>query len=147
MQSKRNQGRHNKQGETWNLKDQNPSSIKVSVELKWAGSREEQVLINSATKISKDVKEMIVVDTGGSGHELTQDVNGIRNVKTSDAKTDKTTDEVTIASGILKWNTICGTKTSVKLHKSVQRSDQWDLHDQEDHGCQVWMWPQSQESS
>jgi hypothetical protein len=81
------------------------------------------VLINSATKISKDAKEMIVVDTGGSGHELTQDVNGIRNVKTSDAKTDKTTDEVTIASGILKRNTICGTKTSVKLHKSVQRSD------------------------
>jgi hypothetical protein len=44
------------------------------------------VSIDSATKISKDMKEMTVVDTGGSGHELTQDVNGIRNVKTGDAK-------------------------------------------------------------
>jgi hypothetical protein len=51
------------------------------------------VSINSATKILKDAKEMTVVDTGGSGHELTQDVDGIRNVRTSDAKIEKTTNE------------------------------------------------------
>jgi hypothetical protein len=72
-------------------------------------------------KVLKDAKEMVVVDTGGSGHKLTQDVNGIGNVRTSDAKIDKTTDKVTIASGILKRNTVCGTKTSVKLHGSVHR--------------------------
>jgi hypothetical protein len=29
---------------------------------------------------------MTIVDTGGSGHELTQDMNDIRNVRTSDAR-------------------------------------------------------------
>jgi hypothetical protein len=48
-------------------------------------------------------------------------VNDIRNVRTSNAKIDKTTDEVIIASGILKRNTICGTNISVKLHRSVHR--------------------------
>jgi hypothetical protein len=66
-----------------------PSSIRVSVELKWAGTGEEQTSIDSATKISKDMKEMTVVDTGGSGHEPTQDVNNIRNIRTSDAEIDK----------------------------------------------------------
>jgi hypothetical protein len=65
---------------------------------------------------------MGVVDTSGSGHELTQDVNNIRNVRTSDAEIDKATDEVTIASWILKRDTVCGTKTSVKLHRSVHRA-------------------------
>jgi hypothetical protein len=65
---------------------------------------------------------MIVMDTGEGGHELTQDVNDIRNVRTSDAEIDKTTDKVTIASGILKRNTVCGTKMSVKLHRSVHRA-------------------------
>jgi hypothetical protein len=75
--------------------------------------------IDSATKISKDVKEMTVVDIGGSGHELTQDVNDIKNIIRSDAKINKTIDEVTLVSGILKRNTIYGTKTRVKLHRSV----------------------------
>jgi hypothetical protein len=67
-------------------------------------------------------KEMTVVNTGGSGHELTQNVNGIRNIRTSYAKIDKAADKVTMASVILKRNTICGTKTSVKLHRSVHRA-------------------------
>jgi hypothetical protein len=70
-------------------------------------------------KISKDAKEMVVVDTSGSGHKLTQDVDNIGNVRTSDAEIDKIIDKVMIASGILKRNTVCGMKTSVKLHGSV----------------------------
>jgi hypothetical protein len=70
-------------------------------------------------KISKDAKDMTAVDTGGSGHELTQDVNGIRNVRTSDVEIDKATNEVVIASKVLKRDTICFPKTSVKLHRSV----------------------------
>jgi hypothetical protein len=35
------------------------------------------------------MKETTVVDTGGSGHEPTQDVNNIRNIRTSDAEIDK----------------------------------------------------------
>jgi hypothetical protein len=73
-------------------------------------------------KISKDTKEMTVVNTGGSGHELSQNVNDIRNIRTSYTKIDKVANKVTIASGILKRNTICDTKTSVKLHRSVHRA-------------------------
>jgi hypothetical protein len=49
-------------------------------------------------------------------------VDNITNVRTSDTKIDKTTSEVTIASGILKRNIVSGTKTSVKLHRSVHRA-------------------------
>jgi hypothetical protein len=66
-------------------------------------------VIDSATKISKDAKEMTVVDTSGTRYE-TQNVNDIRNVRISDAKIDKVTDEMTIVSGILKRDTVCGTK-------------------------------------
>jgi hypothetical protein len=48
-------------------------------------------------------------------------VNDIRNLRMSDAKIDKATDEVTIASEIIKRDTVCGMKTSVKLHRSVHR--------------------------
>jgi hypothetical protein len=82
------------------------------VELKWAGTREEQAVIDSAMKISKDMKEMTVVDIGGSGHELTQNVNCIRNIRMSYAKIDKVADKVMIASGIRKRDTICVTKMS-----------------------------------
>jgi hypothetical protein len=49
-------------------------------------------------------------------------VNDIRNVKTSDAEIDKIIDNVMVASGILKRNTVCGTKTSVKLHSCVHKA-------------------------
>jgi hypothetical protein len=38
------------------------------------------------------------------------------------AEIDTATNEVTIASGILRRDTVCGTKTSVKLHRSVHRA-------------------------
>jgi hypothetical protein len=64
----------------------------------------------------------MIVDNSGTGHELTQDVNDIRNVRMSDVEIDKFTDEVTIASRILKRDTVCGTKMNVKLHRSVHRA-------------------------
>jgi hypothetical protein len=79
-------------------------------------------LIDSATKILKDTKEMDVVDIGVSGHKLTQYVDDIGNVRMSDVEIDKTTNKVTIASGILKRNTVCSTKASMKLHGSVHRA-------------------------
>jgi hypothetical protein len=60
------------------------------------------------------------VDTGRSRHELTRDVNDIRNVRMSDIKIDKATDKVMLASVILKRDTVRGTKMSVKLHRIVQ---------------------------
>jgi hypothetical protein len=84
--------------EVWRVRT--PSSIWVSVELKWAGIGEEQAAIDSATKMSKDTKEKTVVNTGGSGHELTQNVNDIRNIRMSYAKIDKAIDKVTIDKGV-----------------------------------------------
>jgi hypothetical protein len=49
-------------------------------------------------------------------------VNNIRNVRLSDDKIDKTIDEVAIASGILKNNTVYGMKMGVKPHRSVHRA-------------------------
>jgi hypothetical protein len=48
-------------------------------------------------------------------------VNDIKNVRMSDAKIDKTTNEVVVASEILKRNTIYGTKMSVELYRSAHR--------------------------
>jgi hypothetical protein len=45
-------------------------------------------------------------------------VKDIRNVRMSYAEIDK----VTIAIGIHKIDTVCGMKTSVKLHRSVHRA-------------------------
>jgi hypothetical protein len=75
--------------------------VALSVELKYARTREEQASIDDDTKISKDVKEMTVMDTDGSGHELTQNVNAIRNVRASAAKIEKTTNKMAIVSEIL----------------------------------------------
>jgi hypothetical protein len=91
------------------------------MELKWAGTGEEQAAIHGATKILKDAEEMTVVNTSGSGHELTQDMNDIGNVRTSDVEIDKATYELTIASGIPKRDTVHCMKTSVELHRSVHR--------------------------
>jgi hypothetical protein len=58
----------------------------------------------------------------GCRHELTQDGNDKRNVRSSDDKIDNTTDEVAIASRILKGNTVYGMKTGVKPQRSVHRA-------------------------
>jgi hypothetical protein len=49
-------------------------------------------------------------------------VNDVRNVRTNDAMIDNATDKVTIVSGILERDTVCGTKMSVKPHRSVHRA-------------------------
>jgi hypothetical protein len=46
--------------EVWRIRA--PNSIRISMKLKWARTREEQASVNSAMKISKDTK-MTVVNT------------------------------------------------------------------------------------
>ena len=65
---------------------------------------------------------MTIVDRGGSGNKLTQDVDRIGDVRTCNSKIDKTANEVTIASGIRKRVTIGGTKLNVELHRSHNRT-------------------------
>lgn len=63
-----------------------------------------------------------MVDASGSKHELTQNVDSIGDIRMSYAKVDKTASNMAMASGILNRNTICGTKTKVKIHESVHRT-------------------------
>jgi hypothetical protein len=63
-----------------------------------------------------------ILDASGGRHELAQNVDIIGDIWMSDAKVDNTTNKVTIASGICKRNTICGTKTKLKIHGSVHRT-------------------------
>jgi hypothetical protein len=65
---------------------------------------------------------MSIVDTSGSRHELTQNVNNIEYIRTSDANVDKTANKMAIASGILNRNTIYGAKTKVKIHGSAHKT-------------------------
>lgn len=49
-------------------------------------------------------------------------MDNIGDIRTSYVKVDKTANKMTIASRILNRNTICGTKTKVKIHESVHRT-------------------------
>jgi hypothetical protein len=96
-----------------------PSRIIISIELNRAGARKEQTTVNGSSKVPKDTKKVTIVDASGSKHELTQNVDNIGDIKTSYAKVYDTTNKMAIASGILNRNTICGTETKVKIHRSV----------------------------
>ena len=43
----------------------------------------------------------------------------VRDVLTGNPKLDKTPNEVTIASRVVKWFTISGTQVNTKLHRSI----------------------------
>jgi len=81
--------------------------------------REEQPARGSATKISKNPKEVSVMKLGGCRDKLTQDVNSMGDVRTSDPKVDKTTNKMPVASRIGKRLTISGSQLNTKLHGCV----------------------------
>jgi hypothetical protein len=60
-----------------------------------------------------------IVELGRSRDKLTQDMNGVSNIRTGDPKIDKAPNQLTIASGISKWCTISGSEVNTKLHRSV----------------------------
>jgi hypothetical protein len=65
---------------------------------------------------------MTIVDTSGSSHELTQNVDWVGDVRTSDSKVDKTPNQVTIASRVRKRITISGTEADIELHRSLDNA-------------------------
>ncbi|KAK1644053.1 hypothetical protein QYE76_061858 [Lolium multiflorum] len=73
-------------------------------------------------KIAKDTKKMTIVDTSGSSHELTQNVDWVGDVRTCDSKVDKTPNQVTIASRVRKRITISGTEADIELHRSLDNA-------------------------
>jgi len=56
---------------------------------------------------------------GGCGDKLTQNVNSMGDVRTSDPKVDKTTNKMPVASRIGKRLTISGPQLNTKLHGCV----------------------------
>ena len=56
---------------------------------------------------------------GGCGDKLTQNVNSMGDVRTSDPKVDETTDKMPVASRIGKRLTISGSQLNTKLHGCV----------------------------
>jgi hypothetical protein len=68
--------------------------------------RKEQTTRDCTTKVAENTKKMSTVELGGSRDELTQNMNSMRNVRTSNPKINKAPNKVTIASGIIKGSTI-----------------------------------------
>jgi len=81
--------------------------------------REEQPARGSATKISKNPKEVSVMKLGGCRDKLAQNVNSMGDVRTSDPKVDETTNKMQVASRIGKRLTISGSQLNTKLHGCV----------------------------
>ena len=96
-----------------------PCRIRVCLKLKRARTREEQLARGSATKVSKNPKEVNVMKLGGCGNKLTQNVNNMSDVRTSDPKVDGTTDKMSVVSRISKRLTISGQQLNTKLHGCV----------------------------
>lgn len=52
-------------------------------------------------------------------NKLTEDVDRLRNVRTSDTKIDKTPNTMTILSGFVERCTISGAQVNTKLHRCI----------------------------
>ena len=95
-----------------------PSSIRVGLEVKRAGAREEQTTSNGLTKVTQDSKKMAIVNVGGSSNKLAQNMHSIRDVRTGHTQIDKAPNNMAIPSGI-SGRTISGTKLKIELHGSL----------------------------
>jgi hypothetical protein len=69
-------------------------------------------------KIAKNMEEMTIVNSGRSGNKLTQNMNRIRYVRTSDSKINKTPNKMAITHQVRKRINISRTKLNIKLHRS-----------------------------
>jgi hypothetical protein len=62
---------------------------------------------------------MTIVNSGRSGDKLTQNMNRIRDVGTSDSKIDKTPNKMTITCRVRERITITSTKLDIELQRSL----------------------------
>jgi hypothetical protein len=72
-----------------------------------------------ASKIVKNTKEMTIVNRGRSRNKLTQNMNHIGYIGSSDSKIDKAPNKMAIAHWIRKRVTIRSTKLDIELHRSL----------------------------
>src|SRR3954470_21614504 len=94
-----------------------PRSVRIALELEGARTRKEKATSDRTTKITKNTEKMTIVNSGRSRNKLTQNMNGIRDVRTSDSKVDKTPNKMTITRRIRKRFTIGKLKLNIKLHR------------------------------
>src|SRR4051812_42232268 len=96
-----------------------PRSIRIALELEGARTRKEKTTSDRTTKITKNTEKMTIVNSGRSRNKLTQNMNRIRDVRTSDSKINKTPNEMTITRRIRKRITISKLKLNIKLHRGL----------------------------
>jgi hypothetical protein len=96
-----------------------PRSIRVGLERERAGTREEKTTSDRATKVAQNTEEMTIVNSSRSKAKLTQNMNRIRDIWTSDSKIDKTPNKMTITYRVRKRITITSTKLDIELHRSL----------------------------
>jgi hypothetical protein len=72
-----------------------------------------------ATKIAKNMKEITIVNRGGSTDKLTQNMDMIGYIEASDIKIDKIPNKMTIVCQIRERITIRSAKLDIKLHRSL----------------------------
>ena len=97
----------------------NPGRIRVRLKVERARARKEQPWRNDAAKIPKNMKKVGVVELGGSRDKLTQYMDNMRDVRTSDPKIDKTTNKMKIASRISKGFTTRGAQVNTQFHGCI----------------------------
>ena len=97
----------------------NPGRIRVRLKVERARARKEQPSRSGTAKIPKNMKKVGVVELGGRRDKLTQYMDSVRDVRTSDPKIDKATNKMTIASRISKRFTIRGAQVNTQLHGCI----------------------------
>jgi hypothetical protein len=99
-----------------------PRNIIIGLELEGAGTREEEMTSNHATKIAQNTKEMTIVNRCGSRDKLTQNMDRIRYIRASDSKIDKAPNKMMIACRIREGITIRSTKLDIERHRSLNNA-------------------------
>src|SRR3954466_1558561 len=94
-----------------------PRSVRIALELEGAGTRKEKATSDRTTNITKNMEKMTIVNSGRSRNKLTQNMNRIRDVGTSDIKINKTPNNMAITRRIRKRITISKLKLNIKLHR------------------------------
>src|SRR4051812_20217942 len=96
-----------------------PRSVRIALELEGAGARKEKATSDRTTEITKNTEKMAIVNSGRSRNKLTQNMNRIRDVRTSDSKIKKAPNKMTITRRIRKRITISRLKLNIKLHRGL----------------------------
>ena len=96
-----------------------PGRIRICLKLKRVGARKEQAAGDGTTKVAADTKKVSIVELCGSRNELTQNMNNMENVRTSNPKVNTTPNKVMIATGIIKGSTISRPQVNTKLHRCI----------------------------